>query len=150
MTTTTFLDGRCISFLYFGLPGGFEDSGNSFSGFINYITYTGLSKLNSHFTPVWSLCHVCAIYPKFIGKMETFEADRIALKHQFSLPITNLKSKKQQPEAADVISTADLARKLFANVTKLQVKKLYEVYKEDFELFGYSPDAYYSLTLEQL
>ena len=42
-------------------------------------------------------------------------------------------------------STKDLARKYFSELDLATVKKLYKVYKVDFEMFGYTPDIYYDL-----
>ena len=40
-------------------------------------------------------------------------------------------------------STKELAKKYFSELSLGTVKKLYEVYKVDFEMFGYSPQLYY-------
>ena len=38
----------------------------------------------------------------------------------------------------------DRARKYFRELKIETVRKLYEVYKVDFEMFGYSPSLYYN------
>ena len=40
-------------------------------------------------------------------------------------------------------STKELAKKYFSQLSLSTVKKLYNVYKVDFEMFGYSPQLYY-------
>ena len=40
-------------------------------------------------------------------------------------------------------STKELARKYFSQLSLDTVKKLYNIYKVDFEMFGYSPQLYY-------
>ena len=40
-------------------------------------------------------------------------------------------------------STKDLTKKYFSELSLDTVKKLYNVYKVDFEMFGYSPQLYY-------
>lgn len=42
-------------------------------------------------------------------------------------------------------STKDLARKYFSEMDIDTVKRLYQLYKVDFEMFGYSPDEYFKL-----
>ena len=37
----------------------------------------------------------------------------------------------------------ELARKYFSQLSLDTVKKLYDIYKVDFEMFGYSPRLYY-------
>ena len=40
-------------------------------------------------------------------------------------------------------SSKELARKYFSQLSVNTVKKLYNIYKVDFEMFGYSPQLYY-------
>ena len=40
-------------------------------------------------------------------------------------------------------STKELAKKYFSQLSLVTVKKLYSIYKVDFEMFGYSPQLYY-------
>ena len=42
-------------------------------------------------------------------------------------------------------STRDLARKYFSELDIMMVRRLYEFYKVDFEMFGYSPDEYFEI-----
>ena len=42
-------------------------------------------------------------------------------------------------------STKDLARKYFSELDIDTVTRLYNLYKVDFEMFGYSPDNYIKL-----
>ena len=42
-------------------------------------------------------------------------------------------------------STRDLARKYFSELDIMTVRRLYEFYKVDFEMFGYSPDEYFEI-----
>lgn len=40
-------------------------------------------------------------------------------------------------------STRDLALKYFSELDIMIVRRLYEFYKVDFEMFGYSPEEYF-------
>ena len=42
-------------------------------------------------------------------------------------------------------STKDLARKYFSEMDIDTVKRLYQLYKVDFEMFGYTPDEYFKI-----
>ena len=42
-------------------------------------------------------------------------------------------------------STRDLAKKYFSELDKTMVRKLYEFYKVDFEMFDYNPDEYFKV-----
>ena len=54
--------------------------------------------------------------------------------------ITNLQSETHKSSGG---STRELAMKYFSELSLETVEKLYEVYKVDFEMFGYSPQLYY-------
>ena len=43
-------------------------------------------------------------------------------------------------------STKELTRQYFTEINIITAKKLYELYKVDFEMFGYSPKEYFELT----
>ena len=43
-------------------------------------------------------------------------------------------------------STNELARKYFSELDIDSTKKLYELYKVDFEMFNYSPEEYFELS----
>ena len=42
-------------------------------------------------------------------------------------------------------STKELARKYFSEMDIDTVKRLYQLYKVDFEMFGYTPDEYFKI-----
>ena len=42
-------------------------------------------------------------------------------------------------------STKDLARIYFSEMDIDTVKRLYQLYKVDFEMFGYTPDEYFKI-----
>lgn len=46
-------------------------------------------------------------------------------------------------------STRNLARKYFSELDIMTVRRLYEFYKVDFEMFGYSPDEYFEIAKTQ-
>ena len=41
--------------------------------------------------------------------------------------------------------TKDLAKKYFSEMDIVTVKRLYKLYKVDFDMFGYSPEEYFEL-----
>lgn len=79
----------------------------------------------------------------FIGKLETFKYDMVLLfdkrnlKDRISLRKTlNLKINEQLNTIDNRTAT------YFAMISKEKKMQLYEIYKLDFLLFGYSPDQY--------
>ena len=47
-------------------------------------------------------------------------------------------------------STANLSRKYFSEIDISTAKKLYELYKVDFEMFGYNPEEYFEYTRKKI
>ena len=43
-------------------------------------------------------------------------------------------------------STKELTRQYFTEINITTARKLYELYKVDFEMFGYSPEEYFEQT----
>lgn len=88
--------------------------------------------LDPHWQPFHQLCQPCRIHYDFIGHYETLDDDsryvlaRIGI-HDDQLP---------QPSARHN-STGRVA-KMFAQLTKSEIRRLREVYRLDFALFGYS------------
>jgi len=102
--------------------------------------------LLSHWAPYWFLLSPCRkdIFPDYIFKVETLKSDFDILHKQLEFP-ERFHLGKIAPHGLhkpDFTNTSDLARKHYAELTKTQVRELYEMYKIDHEMFGYSPHKY--------
>ena len=102
----------------------------TFQEFVKYLIHlyrTGGS-FNVHWRPFHEICDPCHVPYDFIGKMETMGRDKTFVLRNFfnttesSLPKRN--SKEDDKQYLDEISSEDK-------------DMLYEVYKQDFLLFGY-------------
>ncbi len=119
----------------------------TFAQFVDYLTSdNGLEApraLAEHWAPFWRECPPChnLTRPNFIVKMETLSADlqELLTEHmQFpsarrlaaSFPHTHRQSGGHS-------SDETLAAEYFSQLTKGQVRRLYELYKVDHDLFGY-------------
>lgn len=94
-------------------------------------------------TPYWVQCGVCASDYQVIIKLETMAADE-----QFLAQVANLKEIKNVHEWRNLsakVSSAVVISNYYKTLTKRQVLLLYERYKLDFDLFGYSPDEHLNL-----
>ena len=131
-----------IDFIY--ASAGLMDWNNVFSSFVNYVITKGAIALNIHFHPFWYRCSVCYLKPDFIGKTETMMQDKEYLVEKLGLDIPE-KHMEKVANARGGMPTADATLEWFRNLTKTQVTKLYEVYRLDFEMFGYSIEPYYSV-----
>ena len=75
--------------------------------------------------------------------METFSRDNLYLKQKMNLGINVGFTRKGGREGHTTIDTTVEA---FKSVGPVLIRKLYNIYKYDFELFGYSPQKYFNIT----
>lgn len=116
----------------------------SLTEFIQYIIQihdSGMAfKMNPHWRPVTLLCSVCKMNYTMIGKMKTLSTDsRLVTDYIFkqtSLDLT-LPTKRRYKTN----STA-LLKEALKTVPHTLLKKLYLVYKSDFDAFGYSTNGF--------
>ena len=113
----------------------------SFSSFIDYILNDDFTKGESeHWIPQFLNCNYCEIKYDMIGRVETFYED---LKYIAS--ITNITIAKEtkfiqkfhKTKLSRKLTTEDKTIELFSKLNKTQLDKLYNLYKMDFEVFGY-------------
>ncbi|XP_027032963.2 carbohydrate sulfotransferase 12-like [Tachysurus fulvidraco] len=107
----------------------------SFSDFIQYILSLparNYAKFDEHWKPTVHMCHPCMISYDFIGKMETIEDDAAHLLRLLKVDnIVNLNPQAKNKTSADEMKT------WFSNIPTEWSRKLYDIYRTDFELFGY-------------
>ena len=82
------------------------------------------------------LCHPCQVQFDYVGHYETLQDDA-----QFILQKTKLDDKVFFPEWQPT-NTSALMRTYYSTLSLLRIRQLWDIYKKDFELFGYSyPEA---------
>ena len=82
------------------------------------------------------LCHPCQVQFDYVGHYETLQDDA-----QFILRKTKLDDKVFFPEWQPT-NTSALMRTYYSTLSLLRIRQLWDIYKKDFELFGYSyPEA---------
>ena len=133
-------------FRYNNISDGFHHSkyNSRFQAFIGYLLEYGTESDNLHFRPYWSRCNTCRLQLDFIGKSETMVQDRFYLKSKLEIKTRTLNTFAKVHIGAP---TRKVASELFRTLTKSQMESLYALYREDFDLFGYSPEPYMSLAL---
>ena len=113
-----------------------------FSSFLRFLTLREPSYFTSNTFRMWRsqehLCHLCSIDYDFIGKAETLEHDYKEVQ----------KLMGGSPNFSNHFSSEDLAKHdkipqeeieyFYHGISKGLLTDLYEDYKLDFELFGYS------------
>ena len=112
-------------------------------------------KANPHWRPMYQLTSPCLVEYDFISHLETIEADfefvleKLGISGMFEFPHGNEKASEKRPSVRNkrntmsleqgrydkILKTARLYKKM--DLTKEMIYKLYDLYKLDFELFGY-------------
>lgn len=110
----------------------------SFEEFIKYLLTPNLSmgyqanqSFNEHWEPAANLCHPCIIKYNVVGKYETLLDDSaLAL---YLANATNVSF----PTGHKPSGTSSQLRKYFEPIPVGAIRKLYEIYEDDFRLFDY-------------
>jgi len=116
-----------------------------FEEFVQYIlrqAQDGQEHLDNHWRPQYNLCQPCHINYDFIGHYETLRQDAEYVLRQISRLSNNTDVKFP---AADLNSrnrnSHEFVRKFYDNVSSYHLLRLLQMYKRDYELFGYEfPD----------
>ena len=118
-------------------------------------------QLNPHLEFYWRKCDMCNIHFDVIGKVETVHQDMqyiFSKVHDNNFPIMylsviviifrqislGLDLHMHQSHAG---SSESLALQYFAKLNETRVKKLYQMYKLDFLMFGYDPNPYFEVAI---
>ena len=98
-------------------------------------------RMDRHWKPFISQCAYCDIPYAVIAKAETFLEDQSFIGLMAGVNFANIKS----PNARN--STEDLSNVYFKQLDRQTVKQLFTFYQMDFEMFGYSPELYFTHAL---
>lgn len=93
-----------------------------------------------HWAPIAEFCTPCHLHMEIIAKFETLEEDQNYLIYRAKLQ-ENIHPEWKNP-AKGRTATTNLISSYYSQLTKMEILKLYEIYRYDFELFGYSLDGY--------
>ena len=96
--------------------------------------------MDAHWIPYIANCALCNIEYTAVAKLENIQEDL-----QFIGQMAGIEFEMIQINPSSGGSTSELAREYFSQLKKDDVKKLYELYKIDFLMFGYSPDVYFNI-----
>jgi hypothetical protein len=77
-----------------------------------------------------------------VGKLENMQEDIHFIGQMAGVELESIVT---NPSSGN---TSELAREYFSQLYKDDVEKLYQLYKMDFEMFGYSPDSYLNVAKE--
>nr|XP_012140692.1 PREDICTED: carbohydrate sulfotransferase 11-like [Megachile rotundata] len=119
-------------------PAGTEPT---FKEFVRYLIDTDLASYgDDHWMPYYFFCTPCLVNYDIIAKVETLWRDQIYTIHKLRL------QEVIKPRWRHSGGHSNVSRIYFRQLNRDMVKRLYEKFKLDFELFDYSPDVYYQYT----
>jgi len=117
----------------------------TFKEFVQYVLETarrGYEHIDHHWRPQYNLCHPCHIKYDFIGHYETLHQDAEHVLRQISrlsnntdvqFPATDLDSRNR--------NSRGFLRKFYGDISSEDLRGLLQLYKSDYEIFGYDvPD----------
>ncbi len=98
--------------------------------------------VNSHWMPQYCACHFCRIDYDMIGKVETFQEDFQYLKAEMGV-FMDYDSKLEVAEKLNASKNATSWQIVnhFLRLNQTTKNILRDIYKRDFDLFGYNPFA---------
>ncbi|XP_020895323.2 carbohydrate sulfotransferase 11-like [Exaiptasia diaphana] len=116
--------------------------GVSFSEFVKYLLKSDPEYMDQHWKQYDMLCHPCLISYDYIGHFENLLPEANTLLKTLQVDdVTafpgNMSSKYKK-------SSLNLAKQYFKKITREQSEELYNLYRHDFNMFGYSSEEFMS------
>ncbi|XP_045613691.2 carbohydrate sulfotransferase 11 isoform X2 [Procambarus clarkii] len=108
----------------------------------------GMKNINMHWRPYWLTCAPCHLTYDVISQVETLDQDQEYVIRELGLQdkLFNLHSHSSNFDVFNGTSAA--TRHYYSTVPLALLQELVQYYKYDFDLFGYSPEAYYKMALQ--
>ena len=97
-----------------------------------------------HWREQYKLCHPCQIQFDYVGHYETLQDDA-----EFVLSKTKLDDKVFFPEWKPT-NTSALMKNYYSTLSLLRIRQLWDIYKKDFELFGYTYPGAIQMVVDNL
>ena len=113
-------------------PHDFDPNGENYISFAEFIQYfsNNISR-NQHWRQFEDLCHPCVIDYDFIGHLETLEDDAPLL-----LKKAGIDDRATFPPIHKATGESEVL-KYYSQIPQSYINKLGELYRSDFEMFGY-------------
>ncbi|CAJ1055783.1 carbohydrate sulfotransferase 8-like [Xyrichtys novacula] len=94
--------------------------------------------MDSHWTPVSTLCHPCLIHYDFIGKFENMNSEANFLLRSIGAPphVTFPDYKDRNPQ--DERTSSSIMRRYFSLLNATERQRVYDFYRMDYLMFSYS------------
>jgi len=116
----------------------------TFAEFVHYVLDERAAGkvLDRHWTPQNELCRVCRLRWDFIGHFETLLGDADYVVSKLKSRIMDVEQHRQVvnitfPADSGHQKSGDFLQQMYANVPAAHVKALYQLYADDYALFGF-------------
>jgi len=109
-----------------------HDDPVTFREFVQYLV-DPRTVFDQHWRPMYQLCQPCRIHYDFIGHTETMEEDSRYALSRLGIDVDLFPH-------YNVHNSSDRVTEALAQLTESEVQRFVEVYRPDFDLFGYSVD----------
>ena len=114
----------------------------SFPQFVSYLLNTPPPDYNYHWFPYWMHCQFCHNKFSVIGMFETIKEDIEYIINDSNLNINSSSFPWINSHLSINSNHRQLSLKYFNEIDEESLKKLYNIYKYDFEMFGYNVNDY--------
>lgn len=94
---------------------------------------------NPHIQSYWTKCDLCRLNYDIIGKMHSFGADSKYILNKVHIKPNQVLLNETANSSSGESSTS-VAKTFFSKLPPNLIKKLYQMYIIDFEMFGYQKD----------
>ncbi|KAE8750440.1 hypothetical protein FOCC_FOCC002734 [Frankliniella occidentalis] len=120
----------------------------TFSEFVHYLLdeYKEGNRFDMHWAPIAEFCTPCHLHFELIAKFETLEEDQNYLIYKAKLQ--DFIHPEWKNPAKGRTATTNLISSHYSQLTKKEILHLYNIYRFDFELFGYSLEGFLDQGLE--
>ena len=118
----------------------------TFTQFLRYIAKHGQNGMNDHWNSYTRTCNPCIANYAVIGHLETSQMDqRLILESSKLGEFADKVVKQHETKGGPSVNYRDT---FFSQVTCDILHVIYELYKLDFDLFGYDPNEHFQLCQE--
>lgn len=120
----------------------------TFPEFVEFLLFEANSgtTLDMHWTPINTFCTPCQVKFDMILKFETLEEDQRYLIEKAGLSKLGVRPEHKNPGKGKHNNETLISS--FAELTKSQIRGLYEIFKYDFEIFDYSAEPFIKIARE--
>ncbi|KAK7085011.1 hypothetical protein SK128_013533 [Halocaridina rubra] len=105
----------------------------------------GQSRLNNHWQPVWWACGPCQVKYEVIAHVESLSLDQEYIIRKAGIQDVVFNAHTHASNFDSYNGTSQATQAYFSQIPKKLLEEVSDLYRPDFDLFGYSPSQYIKL-----